>query len=108
MPSQPPFNFQYKIWLKASAEQSFLYGHNVQKNGLGRITDNTPQHQGVVVYSMSDVPLVFWCVSCSEVQGFGVTAKSTAECRAADPAAIVVYHQADIGEVGICLLWLIL
>jgi 60S ribosome subunit biogenesis protein NIP7 len=36
---------------------------------------------------MSDVPL-----------GFGVTAKSTAECRRLDPTAIVVYHQADVGE----------
>ena len=41
----------------------------------------------MVVYSMSDVPL-----------GFGVTAKSTGECRAADPNAIVVFHQADVGE----------
>lgn len=40
-----------------------------------------------VIYSMSDVPL-----------GFGVTAKSTAECRTADPGAIVVFHQADAGE----------
>ena len=41
----------------------------------------------MVVYSMSDVPL-----------GFGVTAKSTGECRTADPNAIVVFHQADVGE----------
>lgn len=30
--------------------------------------------------------------------GFGVTAKSTAECRTADPGAIVVFHQSDVGE----------
>lgn len=42
---------------------------------------------GVVVYSMSDVPL-----------GFGVTAKSTQECRGLDPSAIVAFHQADNGE----------
>ena len=30
--------------------------------------------------------------------GFGVTAKSTSDCRAADPNAIVVFHQADCGE----------
>ena len=30
--------------------------------------------------------------------GFGVTAKSTTECRIADPNAIVVFHQADCGE----------
>ena len=43
--------------------------------------------QGVVVFSMSDVPL-----------GFGVAARSTADCRKLDPNAIVVFHQADTGE----------
>lgn len=51
-------SFQYKIWLKPSAEQQFLYGHHVMKSGLGRITENTPQYQGIIVYSMNDVPLV--------------------------------------------------
>lgn len=31
-------------------------------------------------------------------QGFGVAAKSTQECRRVDPMAIVVFHQADVGE----------
>lgn len=55
--------------------------------GLGRITENTLKHQGVVVLSMSDLPL-----------GFGTTAKSTAECKHADPLATVCFHQADVGE----------
>lgn len=66
---------------------SYLYGNHILKNGLGRITENTPGYTGVVIYSMADVPL-----------GFGVTAKSTGECRSADPNAIVVFHQADVGE----------
>ncbi|KAL4221413.1 ribosome biosynthesis protein nip7 [Mactra antiquata] len=78
---------KYKVWLKASAEQQFLYGHHVMKSGLGRITENTPQYQGIIVYSMADVPL-----------GFGVAAKSTQECRHTDPMTLVVFHQADIGE----------
>lgn len=49
---------QYKVWVKPGAEQSFLYGNHVLKSGLGRITENTAQYQGVVVYSMADVPLV--------------------------------------------------
>ena len=49
---------QYKVWVKPSAEQSYLYGNHVLKSGLGRITENTPQYQGVVVYSMGDTPLV--------------------------------------------------
>ncbi|NXV74740.1 NIP7 protein, partial [Atlantisia rogersi] len=81
----PPL--QYKVWVKPGSEQSFLYGNHVLKSGLGRITENTAQYQGVVVYSMADVPL-----------GFGVAAKSTQECRKVDPMAIVVFHQADVGE----------
>lgn len=49
---------QYKVWVKPGAEQSFLYGNHVLKSGLGRITENTTQYQGVIVYSMADVPLV--------------------------------------------------
>ena len=49
---------QYKVWVKPNAEQSFIYGNHIQKAGLGRITENTPQYQGVVVYSMNDLPLV--------------------------------------------------
>ncbi|KAK7490894.1 hypothetical protein BaRGS_00017766 [Batillaria attramentaria] len=78
---------KYKVWLKPSAEQQFLYGHHVMKSGLGRITEATAKYQGVIVYSMSDMPL-----------GFGVAAKSTQECRHADTMTIVVFHQADIGE----------
>eukprot|EP00475_Leptophrys_vorax_P007363 TRINITY_DN14662_c0_g3_i1.p1 TRINITY_DN14662_c0_g3~~TRINITY_DN14662_c0_g3_i1.p1 ORF type:complete len:188 (+),score=21.64 TRINITY_DN14662_c0_g3_i1:159-722(+) len=76
-----------KVWVKPGAEMSYLYGNHVLKSGLGRITENTQQNQGVVVYSMSDIPL-----------GFGVAAKSTQECRKLDPNAIVVFHQADTGE----------
>merc|ERR1712127_429663 len=46
---------QHKVWLKPSAEQSFLYGNHVLKAGLGRITEDTPQYQGVVVLNMADV-----------------------------------------------------
>lgn len=78
---------QYKIWLKPSAEQSFLYGNHVLKAGLGRITEDTPQYHGVVVLNMADVPL-----------GFGTTSKSTAEVRKLEPQGIVAFHQADVGE----------
>lgn len=78
---------KYKVWLKPSAEQQFLYGNHCLKSGLGRITDDTPQYQGVIVYSMSDLPL-----------GFGVAAKSATETRHADPMTIIAFHQADIGE----------
>lgn len=78
---------QCKIWLKPAAEQQFLYGNHISKAGLGRISENAEKYQGVVVYSMSDLPL-----------GFGVAARSTAECKHADPMSTICFHQADIGE----------
>lgn len=65
----------------------FLYGNHVLKAHLGRITEDTPEHQGVVIFNMADVPL-----------GFGVTAKSTVDTRKLDPTSTVAFHQADIGE----------
>eukprot|EP00727_Mastigamoeba_balamuthi_P006142 m51a1_g2147 putative 60s ribosome subunit biogenesis protein nip7 homolog (184) ;mRNA; r:8671-9642 len=78
---------KYKVWVKPAAEMSFLYGNHVLKAGLGRITESTPKNQGVVVFSMSDIPL-----------GFGTTSFSTQECRKLQPSAIVCYHQSDVGE----------
>lgn len=43
--------------MKPAAEMQFLYGNHVLKSGLGRITEATPAYTGVVVYSMTDVPL---------------------------------------------------
>ncbi|KAK9878883.1 hypothetical protein WA026_003712 [Henosepilachna vigintioctopunctata] len=78
---------QAKIWLKPPAEQQFLFGNHVSKAGLGRISENTKKYDGVVVYSMSDLPL-----------GFGVAARSTVECKNLEPLSSVCFHQADIGE----------
>jgi len=78
---------KYKVWVKPSAEMSFLYGSNILKSGLARITESTPQYAGVVVYNMSDLPL-----------GFGVAAQSTDACKDLEPMGNVVLHQADIGE----------
>mmetsp|Transcript_8601 Transcript_8601/g.12838 ORF Transcript_8601/g.12838 Transcript_8601/m.12838 type:complete len:182 (-) Transcript_8601:128-673(-) len=78
---------KYKVWVKTGAEMSFLYGNNVNKAGLARITDGIPQYGGVVVFSMSDIPL-----------GFGVAAQPTEYCKDLEPMANVVLHQGDIGE----------
>lgn len=48
----------WQVWVKPSGELPFLYGNHVAKAHLGRITEDTPEHQGVVVYNMTDVPLV--------------------------------------------------
>jgi 60S ribosome subunit biogenesis protein NIP7 len=80
-------NAKHKVWLKPTSEMSFMYGNHVLKGGLGKITDSINRNDGVVVFSMSDVPL-----------GFGPAARSTQECRKCDPNGIVVHHYADIGE----------
>lgn len=72
-----------KIWIKPNGEMPFLYGNHIVKAHLGKITEDTPEHQGVVVYSMADVPL-----------GFGVTARSTIDTRKLDPTSIIVFNQA--------------
>ena len=46
----------------------FLYGNHVLKAHIGRMSDDIPEHAGVIIYSMNDIPL-----------GFGASAKSTAE-----------------------------
>lgn len=78
---------KYKVWVKPGGEQIFLYGHNVLKAHLARMTENCAQYQGVVVLSMSDIPL-----------GFGVAARSTEGCLRLQPQDIIVFHQGDLGE----------
>ncbi len=70
------------------------------KAHLGRITEDTPEHQGVVVFNMNDIPLVRSYTPFSSPvlhyvsKGFGVTARSTVDTRKLDPTAIIVFHQA--------------
>lgn len=76
-----------KVWVKTNGEMPFLYGNHVLKAHVGRISEDVPEHTGVIVFSMTDIPL-----------GFGVSARSTAEVRRSVPNAITVFRQADIGE----------
>ncbi|KAL2752813.1 hypothetical protein ACRALDRAFT_1036818 [Sodiomyces alcalophilus JCM 7366] len=78
---------RYKLWLKPNGEMPFLYGGHAVKAHVGRWSDDCPEHQGVVVYNMQDVPI-----------GFGVTARSTAEAKRLAPTGIVCFRQADCGE----------
>lgn len=78
---------KYKIWIKANGEMPYLYGNHVLKAHVGKMSDDIPEHAGLIVFSMNDIPL-----------GFGVSAKSTSESRDLQPTAIVAFRQADIGE----------
>jgi 60S ribosome subunit biogenesis protein NIP7 len=57
---------RYKVWLKPSGEQNFMYGNNALKVHMAKITEATPQYAGVVVCTMGDLPI-----------GFGVAGRST-------------------------------
>jgi 60S ribosome subunit biogenesis protein NIP7 len=78
---------KHKVWLKTGSEMSFLYGNNVTKLGMARITEGVQQYSGVVVLSMNDIPL-----------GFGVAAQPTEYCADLEPGSNVVLHQGDVGE----------
>ena len=47
-----------QVWIKPNGEMPFLYGNHVVKAHLGKVTEDTPEHAGVVVFSMTDIPLV--------------------------------------------------
>lgn len=57
------------------------------KAHVGRWSEDCPEHSGVVVLNMDDVPL-----------GFGVTARGTVDARKLDPTGVVVFRQGDVGE----------
>lgn len=94
---------RYKMWVKPNGEMPFLYGGNIVKAHVGRWSDDCPEHQGVVVFSMNDTPLVWHIRNVMRLvadvsQGFGVTARSTAESRRLEPTGITMFRQADVGE----------
>ena len=72
---------KHKVWLKPSAEMSFLYGNHVTKVGLAKVTEGIPQYSGVVVYSESQIPL-----------GFGTAAQPTDALQSLEPTAVVVLN----------------
>lgn len=77
----------HKIWIKTNSEMSFLYGNNITKSGLLKMTDNIPQYAGVIVYNTEEIVL-----------GFGLSAQPTEYIRDLEPTAVVLLHQSDIGE----------
>ena len=57
---------RYKVWVKPNGEMPFLYGGHVLKAHVGRWSEDCPEHQGVVVMSMNDTPLVSAVTSDSD------------------------------------------
>lgn len=78
---------QSRVWLKTTGEQNFLYGNHVLKAHIARISENALKYCGVIVLTLSNMPL-----------GFGVLAKSSMEFTTSDSSMIYVFNQADTGE----------
>lgn len=49
---------KYRVWVKSNGEMPYLYGNHVLKAHVGKISEDTPEHQGVVIYAMNDAALV--------------------------------------------------
>jgi 60S ribosome subunit biogenesis protein NIP7 len=78
---------KYKIWIKKNGEMTYLYGNNILRAHVAKMTEDLPEYQGVLVCSHQDTPL-----------GFALSAKSALECRKLDPTSVVAFHQTDVGE----------
>ena len=78
---------QTRVWLKTTGEQNYLYGNHVLKAHIARISENATKYCGVIVMTLSNMPL-----------GFGVLAKSAQEFNTSDSSMIYVFNQADTGE----------
>ncbi len=76
-----------KVWLRSNGEQNFLYGNHVLKAHIAKISEKALKYKGVIVMSLNNTAL-----------GFGVLAKAGEEFGRADPTAIYVFNQADLGE----------
>ncbi len=105
---------------------SYLYGNNVLKAHLGRITENTPKYPSALslLIIAAQIPrrgrllngrhpsrfvastAVAKPAPRPPPTGFGVTAYSTAECRKVEPTAIVGIHSIACLPVHLCgLVW---
>jgi len=78
---------RYRVWVKDNGVGSLTYGGHVLKAHIGRWSEDIPQNSGIVIFSMTDMPLAF-----------GVTARSSQETKRLDPTAIAIFRQADVGE----------
>ncbi|CRH01257.1 large ribosomal subunit assembling protein, putative [Plasmodium relictum] len=77
----------HKIWLKESGEKNFLFGNNVLKSHLLKVSDNIKKGDGVIVLSMNDNPI-----------GFGISIRNTQEIKILNVTDTILIHQGDVGE----------
>ena len=48
---------QQKVWVKANGERPYLYGDHIVKAHVGRMSEDTPEHQDAMIYAMNHTAL---------------------------------------------------
>merc|ERR1719348_1273926 len=74
-----------KVWLKKGSEQHFVYGKNILKASIKKLSESIDTNEGLIVCTSDDLPI-----------GFGVSAKSGDAIRTAAPTDLAVIWQADV------------
>ena len=49
----------HRVWVKSSAEMNFLYGNNVLRSHMHKISNDVPKNNVVFVYNQNNTPLGF-------------------------------------------------
>lgn len=47
-----------KVWLKKGSEQHFIYGKNILKASVQKLSENVDSNEGVIIYSNDELPIV--------------------------------------------------
>lgn len=76
-----------KIWIKYSAENNFLYGNNVLKSHVFKVSENINKNEIVFLFNQNDLLL-----------GFGITTRNYCDFEKADHNSTYVIRQCDKGE----------
>ncbi|KAM0674016.1 ribosome biosynthesis protein nip7 [Gurleya vavrai] len=76
-----------KVWVKNSAEMNFLYGNNILKAHVAKMSDDCRVNSYCFIFNHSDHCL-----------GFGVLSKGKDDLAMCDGNSVVVMRIADCGE----------
>ena len=76
----------HKVWVKKSAEMNVLYGNNILKSHISKISDDLKANTSLIIYNEADVIL-----------GFGITTKDSAGIDRLPGSSIAAIVQSDNG-----------
>lgn len=77
----------HKVWVKTTSENNFLYGNDILKAHIQKMSDNIPINSNVFVFNMNDNPI-----------GFGVMSRGSNSLGSVSGESVAVIRQSDCGE----------